>query len=254
MSSFYFKCAFTIDNYFIVVLLSYLLCPIENMAEEALNNNYISTQSITTLAGKVPAQIKIAHLSRKVKRLIKKPLFILIIGLVIIIPAVFYFWPKQSSTPALPITTINDNRVAIDKPKATQTLNKTYTFPLRDQSGKEVSKITFELQEAEIRDEIVIKGERATAVKGRTFFILNLKITNNYEKAVQINARDYVRLIVDNADEKLAPDIHNDPVEVQAISTKYTRLGFPIDDTFKSLKLQVGEIEGKKDTINVNLK
>jgi hypothetical protein len=52
----------------------------------------------------------------------------------------------------------------------------------------------------------------------------------------------------------LAPEIHNDPVEVQALSTKYTRLAFPIDDTYKDLTLYVGEINGHKDAIKLNLK
>lgn len=70
-----------------------------------------------------------------------------------------------------------------------------------------------------------------------------------------MNTRDYVRLIIDgNQEEKLAPDIHNDPVEIQAISTKQTRLGFAIDDNDKSLALQVGEIDGEKEVIELNLR
>ena len=81
-----------------------------------------------------------------------------------------------------------------------------------------------------------------------------MKITNNYDKSVQIPTRDYIRLMVNGSDEKLAPDIHNDPVEIQAISTKYTRVGFPINETDKDLILQVGEIAGKKQTVKLNLK
>jgi len=84
--------------------------------------------------------------------------------------------------------------------------------------------------------------------------VLNLKITNNYNKAVQLSTRDYVRLIVDNSSDRLAADIHNDPVDVEPISTKYTRLGFPIVSDAKSLKLEVGEITGTKQTVQVNLK
>lgn len=110
------------------------------------------------------------------------------------------------------------------------------------------------LTSAELQDEIVIKGQKANAVKGKEFLIINLKLTNNYSKTIQINTRDYIRLSVNKSDEKLAADIHNDPVEVQAISTKYTRLGFPIDETDKNLTLYVGEINGKKESITLNLK
>lgn len=147
-----------------------------------------------------------------------------------------------------------DERVNVQPAKAKETLNKEFTFPIKDANGKEVSKIKYTLQNAELRDEIIVKGQKATAIKGRTFLILNLKLTNDYTKPVQINARDYVRLIVNNSSEKLAPDIHNDPVEVQAISTKLTRIGFPINDRDQKLVLQVGEISGKKTDITLHLK
>lgn len=147
-----------------------------------------------------------------------------------------------------------NKKVDIEKPVAQQILNRSFNFPLRDAQGKEVSQLKYEIQNAELRDEIVVKGQRATAVQGRTFLILNLKITNNYDKSIQLNSKDYVRLTVGNSTEQLAADIHNDPVDVQAISTKYTRLGFPIDDNEKSLTIQVGEITGKKEQIKLDLK
>lgn len=148
----------------------------------------------------------------------------------------------------------NDQRVVIKKAKATQIVNKTLEFPLNDQAGKEVSKLKYEIQTVELRDEIVVKGERATAIKGRTFLIANLKITNSFDKSIQVNVKDYIRLIIGNSSDKLAPDIHNDPVDVQAISTKLTRVGFPIDDDVKELTLQVGEIKGNKQLIKLDLK
>lgn len=148
----------------------------------------------------------------------------------------------------------NDKRVEIGKPIAQQTLNKNFDFPLTDAEGKEVSKLKFEIQDAELRNEIIVKGQRATSVKGRVFLILNIKITNTYNQSLELNSRDYVRLVVGGSPEKLAADIHNDPVEVQAISTKYTRLGFPIDEGQKDLTLQVGEINGEKQTIKLDLR
>lgn len=148
----------------------------------------------------------------------------------------------------------SDNKVAVEGPVAQQTLNKTFTFPLRDAAGKKVSDLKYEIQNAELRNEIIVKGQKASAVEGRTFLILNLKITNSYDKSIQLNSKDYVRLTVGSSPEKLAADIHNDPVDVQAISTKYTRLGFPINDNEKSLTLQVGEISGPKETIKLDLK
>lgn len=146
-------------------------------------------------------------------------------------------------------------RIAVDTPKAQETLNKDFTFPLKDASGKDVSKIKYTIQNAELRDEIIVQGRPAYAIEGKTFLILTIKITNNFDQAVNINARDYVRLTINGKDKELvAADIHNDPVSVQPISTKTTRIGFPINDTDKNLVLYVGEIKGDKTKIPLKLK
>lgn len=133
---------------------------------------------------------------------------------------------------------------------ATMAINKEFSFPLTASGGDKVSDVKFMIENAELRDEIIVNGQRATSIKGRDFLILTIKISNEYKSAIQINSRDYVRLSVNgNEGEWLAPDIHNDPVEVQAISTKYTRLGFAINETDKNLLLRIGEINGEKETI-----
>lgn len=182
------------------------------------------------------------------------------IGIVVVVFAIalfaLYNVISRSTTNATPIlaNTNSPKQIAVNKPVAQQTLNKSFDFPLNDASGKVVSKLKYVIQSAELDNQIIIKGQQATAIQGRTFLVLNLQITNSYDKSVQLNTRDYVRLIAGNSTEKLAADIHNDPVEVQAISTKYTRLGFPIDTAdAKSLTLQVGEIEGTKQTIKLDL-
>ncbi len=128
-------------------------------------------------------------------------------------------------------------------------LNKEFTFPVSD-----TIKLKFSLQKAELSNQIVVQGQNATAVPGRTFLIVTIKIVNDSNQTIKMNTRDYVRLSV-NGDEGtwLAPDIHNDPVEVQAISTKYTRVGFPVNTSDKNFKLQIGEIKGDKEKIDLNL-
>lgn len=193
---------------------------------------------------------------KKFRRFVKRSTILpfVLVGIVVIVIGVIALNRLTGQTSAVSVPTLsNDKRVVIDKPKSEQKLNKVLSFPLKDQTGKEVSKFTYEIQNAELRDQIIVKGQKASAVKGRTFLIVNLKITNNYDKNIELNVKDYVRLIVGNSSEKLAPEIHNDPADVQAISTKYTRVGFAINDTDKNLKLQVGEITGTKETINLSL-
>ncbi len=146
----------------------------------------------------------------------------------------------------------SDPRVQIQPAKSEQDINRDFTFPLKDSTGKQVSDFKYTIQKAELRDEIVIKGQRAVAVSGRTFLLIYLKITNSENQSIQINTRDYIRLSVNgNKSEWLAADVHNDPVAVQAISTKYTTVGFAINDTDKNLVLSVGEIGGDKTEIEL---
>ncbi|HVA96388.1 MAG TPA: hypothetical protein VND99_01925 [Candidatus Acidoferrales bacterium] len=198
---------------------------------------------------------------KKIKRFFRNSPYLpfVLVGVVVVIIAgvvigKFVSNQSQSSTQTLGAAANNSKQVTVAKPIAIQTLNKNFDFPLKDSTGKEVSKIHYQIQSAELDNQIVVQGQVATAVQGRVFLVLNLKITNNYSKSVQLNTRDYIRLIVGNSSDKLAADIHSDPVDIEAIATKYTRLGFPIDANAKSLKLEVGEISGTKQTINLNLK
>lgn len=143
------------------------------------------------------------------------------------------------------------SNVQLQPAKAKIPINKEFTFPIKDDLGKDVGNIKYLIESAEKRDEILIKGQKATAIAGRTFLILNFKIENKSNHKININTRDYVRLSVNNGTEWLAPDIHNDPVEAQAIATKYTRVGFPISDTDNKLKLQAGEVNGKKTVVDL---
>lgn len=146
-------------------------------------------------------------------------------------------------------------QVVIKGAKDKVNINKQFEFPLKNTKGEEVSKIKYTVESAELRDEILIKGKRASAVSGRQFLIINVKIANEFGKSFEINSKDYVRVVVEAKEaELLAADIHNDSVKVQPISTKYTRLGFPVNDADKNFKLKVGEINGEKIDIEIKFK
>ena len=171
---------------------------------------------------------------------------------IVAILASFLFGRIMSGDSALNLS--SDNRTEAPKPLATQNLNKEFRFPLKDNSGKQVSSISYLVESANLQNAFIYQGKVAKAVKGRTFLIFDLKITNPYTKTVEINAKDYIRIKVNNSSEQLAPEIHNDPVQVQARSTKYTRIGLPINDTDKNVVLLIGELQGKKQTIKLDLK
>lgn len=177
-------------------------------------------------------------------------LFAIIFFGILIIGAVYFIGAVSSG-----LNKPSDNKLKLSPAKNSQSVNKEFSFSLKDQKGEEVSKLKFVLENVELRDQIVVKGQRATAISGRDFLVVNLKITNDFNKNVQINTRDYLRLSRNGDDkELLAPEIHNDPVEIQATSTKFTRVAFAINESDKNLKLRVGEVDKDKTIIDLTVK
>jgi hypothetical protein len=173
-----------------------------------------------------------------------------IIALVLVIIIILFIASKIISSKSKPKSASVQGTAAAQK---TETINKDFTFPITNVNGGPIS-MKFTVQDASLNNQIVVQGQTATAVKGRTFLIVTLKIANTFNQSIQINTRDYIRLSV-NGDENtwLAPDIHNDPVEIQAISTKFTRVGFAVNTTDKNFILQIGEIKGNKEKINLTI-
>ncbi|MBI2443525.1 MAG: hypothetical protein HYV40_06520 [Candidatus Levybacteria bacterium] len=186
------------------------------------------------------------------KKNVKKNYIVFIPIILVAIVILFTISSFLGRTSKSSVQGARDQRVSINKPLAVEELHKAYSFKVTDVFGKE-QKVKYEIQNAELRDQIVLRGQPVVAVKGREFVIINLKIVNDATVNLGINTREYLRLIVDGSSDKLAPEIHNDPVQVQAISTKLTRVGFAIDDTASKLVLQVGEISGKKEKIELHL-
>ncbi|OGH49211.1 MAG: hypothetical protein A3I54_01010 [Candidatus Levybacteria bacterium RIFCSPLOWO2_02_FULL_41_11] len=180
----------------------------------------------------------------------KRNIFRYLLPAVLILVAVFIVRQALVPNPQAGNTVIG---VSDTKPLATTTLNREFQFPLRNEKGKEVGKLLYTIKDAELRKQIIVKGKRATAVDGRIFLIINLKIVNDLNQGLEVNSRDYVRITVNGKTKELfAPDIHNDPVEVQAISTKNTRVGIAINETDKNIELRIGEINGPKENIKLN--
>jgi|SRR3989344_1533425 len=175
------------------------------------------------------------------------PVTIVLVAAGLTVAVVITLLGRVNNPPAAP-------RVSVAAAKATSALNREFVFPLKDSAGKTATEMKFTLETAELRDEIIVKGKRAVAIEGRTFLILTFKITSGFTKSLEINTKNYFRLVRNgNETDLLAADIHNDPVVVQPTSTKYTRLGWPINDTDTSMVLLVGEIEGEKTKVELGL-
>ncbi|MCX8008632.1 MAG: hypothetical protein N3A54_02915, partial [Patescibacteria group bacterium] len=135
------------------------------------------------------------------KRYILIGILLLFVGIIIIITGRIVAASSKQSTP-------QDTRATIKGPKASVTLNKEFLFTLKDNKGKDLTRIKYVIETVELRDEIIVKGSKATAISGRTFLVITIKLTNNYDKAIDLKARDYLRVTVNgNEQELLAADI-----------------------------------------------
>ncbi len=117
-----------------------------------------------------------------------------------------------------------------------------------------MTSIGYAILSANKQNQVIIKGQKAYAVSGRTFLIINLKLTNSSSQTIQLNSKDYIRLSIGNSKELLAADLHNDPIVVQPISTEYTKLGFPVNVDENHFVLHVGQLNGPKTDIPLNFK
>lgn len=167
------------------------------------------------------------------------------VGAIIVLLIISFVLGRITAQPQTPA----NQQVEAPVVNASKKINKSFSINTPQQTTHE-KKLTFTIESADIQDAIITKGQIARAVKGRAFLIFNLKLNNQTDQSIQLNTRDYIRISSD-LKEWLAPDIHNDPVIVQAISTKQTRVAFPIDKKNKQFKLQYGEINGEKTNADV---
>lgn len=168
---------------------------------------------------------------------------------IVVIALVAFFAGKLSAPRSTRQTATAQDAAPITN--AEQKLNKSFDVSVKNDKGVEITKIKYNLENAVLQNQIIIRGTRATAIQGKTFLIINFNLNNTSNKYIQLNSRDYVRLVGANG-EMIAPDIHNDPIQIQPISTKESRLGFPVDATTKKFTLSVGEIDGKKTQVTIN--
>ncbi len=134
----------------------------------------------------------------------------------------------------------------------TTSVGREFSFKVYDKNKKLADPVKYTITTAQLTKQIIIQGQKATAVSGRNFLIINLKLVNDYNDSLFLNTRNYIRVQPEGTQDKLAPEIHNDTVEVQPLSTKLTRVGLPVDEGVKNFTLYVGELEGEKTEIPIS--
>ncbi len=136
-------------------------------------------------------------------------------------------------------------------------LNKVYSTVALDVTGKpSKNKIDINIKTAEKSQDILIKGQPATAKNGSSFLVLQIELKNPSNERLIISPLNMLRLIVDN--QKRAAEIYTEEVPqirgsvvVEPDSTKVTRVGFVLtpDIINKPLKMQIGDVNATDKTV-----
>ncbi|MDQ3099564.1 MAG: hypothetical protein M3Q44_07520 [bacterium] len=153
----------------------------------------------------------------------------------------------------------SNNKQAANNPKVI--LNKTYSTIALDVTGKpSKNKIDVIIKSAEKSQDILIKGQPATAKNGSAFLVLQVDLKNASNERLIISPLNLLRLIVDG--QKRAAEIYTEEVPqirgsvvVEPDSTKVTRVGFVLtsDIVSKAFKLQIGDVNAT-DKTTIDLK
>jgi len=126
-----------------------------------------------------------------------------------------------------------------------------FTFLATDSRGNDGGEVNFRITKAEKTKEVLVQGRPANAKGEKAFLVLHIEIDNSETEKRYIAPVDVLRLVGED-DEKFAPDIHSEVVEIQPISTKITRVGFVVSESQNSFVLQIGELEGEKQSLEIN--
>lgn len=143
------------------------------------------------------------------------------------------------------------NKTTVDlsskaKPLGETTVEKGFDFPI---SKTGTDKFRIKIEKATLVKMVTNKSKPVLSKTGESFLLVYLEIENNLKTSLNVGSSNYFRLIDNNR--KFAPDFYNTSVSVPAISTKKDQIGFVVKEDQKTFSLQVGEIEGKKEIIEI---
>lgn len=177
----------------------------------------------------------------------KKYITLGIIAVVVVLVIVFVV-ARRPQTPSM---TKSSAAVLTEtaKAKAVANVNRSFTFDAVNQS-KENKEVTFTITTVERKDEIKVQGETRKANKDIDFLLVRIEIENPHTQRLAIAPADLIRLQDENG-KLYSPDYHNGNVILDPISVKKDLISFVVESSSKSFTLQVGELEGEKEKVEV---
>lgn len=132
-------------------------------------------------------------------------------------------------------------------------IQRSFEFPALNSQGKQTrEKVKLTISTVEKTYQVLVNDKTFTAKNNKLFLIVNLEYRNDETDHLNIFPGDLIRLSYgDDKETRFAPDLHNNLVPVAAISTKIDRIGFVIPDNEKQFTLYIGELEEKKEEVEV---
>lgn len=164
--------------------------------------------------------------------------------LVLLVVVSSFFWTKIKKISAKS-PSVNLSQKA--KPVLETKIDQAFDFSVKKGTK---DKFNIKIDKANIVKLVTAKKNPIVPKEGEVFLLIYLQIEDNLTFGLSVNSQNYFRL-VDANDKKFAPDFYNTAVQVAAISVKGDQIGFIVKEGQKDFKLQVGEIDGEKQFIDI---
>ncbi|MDP2671267.1 MAG: DUF4352 domain-containing protein [bacterium] len=113
--------------------------------------------------------------------------------------------------------------------------------------------LPIKLTNAQITDKVLVQGQNATARNGKTFIVIYLEVENKYQVPLYTTPLDLFRLVRSDG-KRIAPSVSQGNVEVRPISVKRSNVAFVIDRNEKNFTIELGEIRGEKQAVQINFR
>ena len=139
--------------------------------------------------------------------------------------------------------------------KPTAKINQSFSTQARTEDKIRVrdADLLVTINGADIDNSLLIQGKRARTREGKTFLIINMEVENEFQVPLYIFPVDLLRLVREDG-KKIAPSVHQGTVEIRPISTKKSNVGFVINPDEKNFKLEIGELSGEKQLLEISFK
>ena len=172
-----------------------------------------------------------------------------VILLIVLAGSVFYFTKGRSKSGSQSDTSnqiVSENGVSA-------ALNKKINFPIKDSSGKDTgNQLVVNFTNVERSEKILYKGRPLSPRESKDFIVVNIEIENSTKDRLTVRPADFMRL-VDTQGRQFAADIQTDPIKVEPLSIKRTRIVYIVADNLRDLKFLIGQINADRETVEVRI-